>query len=57
METIPVPLAEDAVCVGGSPPLWTPDILSLLDLTLNELSGLTSSAHSSIKAKATKVHV
>lgn len=34
-----------------------PDILSFLDLTLNELSGLTSSAHSSIKAKATKVHV
>ena len=34
-----------------------PDIYSHLDLTLEELESLTSSEHSSIKAKATKVNV
>ena len=32
-----------------------PDVFSFLDLTLDELNALTSSTHSSIKAKATKV--
>lgn len=32
-----------------------PDVYSHLDLTLEELNALTSSTHSSIKAKATKV--
>ena len=32
-----------------------PDILSQLDLTLEEMSELSSSSHNSIKAKASKV--
>ena len=34
-----------------------PDILSFLDLILDELTTLTSSPHTSVKAKATKVCV